>query len=155
MAALLHTAGKPDIVLGQHAGPFPAGTIGCHAGPALAATDALKAALHGKGAYGSRSEAAIEPVVMAVSTVMRLLTVVSREIAGGDSAVVSVGALNAGTKGNVIPDTAVLKPGIRTYDEAVRKTVPSAVKRIVEGKAAVPAPHGASTTSRSTPFPAW
>lgn len=134
---LFDTIGKPDIVLGQHVGPFPAGTIGCHAGPALAATDALKVTLHGKGAHGSRPEAAIDPVVMAASTVMRLQTVVSREIAGGDTAVVTVGALNAGTKDNVIPDTAVLQINIRTYDEAVRKTVLNAVKRIVEGEAAV------------------
>ncbi len=71
---------------------------------------------------------------MAASTVMRLQTIVSREIAGGDTA---VGALNAGTKDNVIPDTAELKLNIRTYSEDVRGTVLAAVRRIVEGEAAV------------------
>ncbi|TXS21941.1 amidohydrolase [Streptomyces sp. adm13(2018)] len=133
---LFDRTGKPDVVLGQHVGPFPAGSLGCHAGPALAATDALKVTLHGKGAHGSRPEAAIDPVVMAASTVMRLQTVVSREIAGSDTAVVTVGVLNAGTTQNVIPDTAELKLNIRTYTEEVRKTVLAAVRRIIEGEAA-------------------
>ncbi|MCX4681023.1 amidohydrolase [Streptomyces sp. NBC_01433] len=127
--------GTPDVVLGQHVGPFPAGTVGCHPGPALAAADALAVTMYGKGAHGSRPEAAIDPVVMAASTVMRLQTVVSREIAGGDTAVVTVGALNAGTKDNVIPDTAELKLNIRTYTDEVRARVLEAVKRIVRAEA--------------------
>lgn len=134
---LFDKVGTPDVVLGQHVGPFPAGSVGCHPGPALAATDALKVTLYGKGAHGSRPEAAIDPVVMAASTVMRLQTVVSREIPGGDTAVVTVGALNAGTKDNVIPDTAELKLNIRTYTPEVRATVLAAVKRIINGEAAV------------------
>ncbi|MFD8011144.1 amidohydrolase [Streptomyces sp. NPDC058955] len=133
---LFDRVGIPDVVLAQHVAPFPAGTVGCHAGPALAATDALKVTLYGKGAHGSRPEAAVDPVVMAAATVMRLQTVVSREIAGGDTAVVTVGALNAGTTDNVIPDTAELKLNIRTYTDAVRATVLAAVRRIIEGEAA-------------------
>ncbi|MEE1767567.1 MULTISPECIES: amidohydrolase [unclassified Streptomyces] len=129
--------GTPDIVLGQHVGPFPAGTVGCHPGPALAAADALRVTLYGRGAHASRPEASVDPVVMAASTVMRLQTVVSREIAGGETAVVTVGALNAGTKDNVIPDTAELKINIRTCTEKVRGTVLAAVKRIVEGESTV------------------
>lgn len=127
--------GTPDVVLGQHVGPFPAGTVGCHPGPALAAADALAVTMYGKGAHGSRPEAAIDPVVMAASTVMRLQTVVSREIAGGDTAVVTVGALNAGTKDNIIPDTAELRLNIRTYTDEVRARVLAAVKRIVRAEA--------------------
>lgn len=127
--------GTPDVVLGQHVGPFPAGTVGCHPGPALAAADALAVTMYGKGAHGSRPEAAIDPVVMAASTVMRLQTVVSREISGGDTAVVTVGALNAGTKDNIIPDTAELRLNIRTYTDGVRARVLEAVKRIVRAEA--------------------
>ncbi|MEU9321104.1 amidohydrolase [Streptomyces sp. NPDC048295] len=141
--------GTPDIVLGQHVGPFPAGTVGCHPGPALAATDALRVTLYGRGAHASRPEASVDPVVMAASTVMRLQTVVSREIAGGDTAVVTVGALNAGTKDNVIPDTAELKINIRTYTEEVRGTVLAAVKRIVEGESTVA---GATRTPEIEPI---
>jgi len=133
---LFDTVGIPDVVLGQHVGPFPAGTFGCHPGPALAATDALKVTLYGKGAHGSRPEVSVDPVVMAAATVMRLQTIVSREVAGHDMAVVTVGALNAGTTDNVIPDTAELKLNIRTYTDEVRESVLAAVRRIVAGEAA-------------------
>ncbi|MFI2312579.1 amidohydrolase [Streptomyces sp. CB00072] len=132
---LFDKAGTPDVVLGQHVAPIPTGMIGCHPGPALAATDALHVRMFGRGAHGSRPEAAIDPVVMAASTVMRLQTVVSREIAGGDTAVVTVGALNAGTKDNVIPDEAELKLNIRTYTPEVRATVLNAITRIVKAEA--------------------
>jgi hippurate hydrolase len=81
-------------------------------------------------------EASVDPVVMAAATVLRLQTIVSREIAATDSAVVTVGALQAGTKGNVIPDDAVLKVNIRTFDEAVRRRVLDAIERIVNAEAA-------------------
>ncbi|WUX64613.1 amidohydrolase [Streptomyces sp. NBC_01431] len=129
--------GTPDIVLGQHVAPFPAGMIGAHAGPAFAATDALKVVMYGRGAHGSRPEASVDPVVMAASTVLRLQTVVSREVPAGETAVVTVGALNAGTKDNIIPDEAELKLNIRTYKDEVRTKVLGAVERIVRGEAVV------------------
>ncbi|MEE1738819.1 amidohydrolase [Streptomyces sp. BE147] len=132
---LFDKVGTPDVVLGQHVAPLPTGMIGCHPGPALAATDALRVRMFGRGAHGSRPEMAIDPVVMAASTVMRLQTVVSREIAGGDTAVVTVGALNAGTKDNVIPDEAELKLNIRTYTPEVRTTVLESITRIVQAEA--------------------
>ncbi|MGW1136923.1 amidohydrolase [Streptomyces zhihengii] len=133
---LFEMAGTPDVVLGQHVAPIPTGTIACHPGPAMAATDAFRVRMFGRGAHGSRPESAIDPVVMAAATVMRLQTVVSREIAGGDTAVVTVGALNAGTKDNVIPDEAELKLNIRTYTPEVRATVLNAVTRIINAEAA-------------------
>ena len=62
-------------------------------------------------------QASIDPVVMAAATVLRLQTIVSREVAPTDAAVVTVGALQAGTKENVIPDEAVIKLNVRTFDE--------------------------------------
>ncbi|MFC8448160.1 amidohydrolase [Kitasatospora sp. NPDC057223] len=146
---LFATAGTPDIVLGQHVAPLPTGMIGCHPGPALAATDALRVRMFGRGAHGSRPEMAIDPVVMAAATVLRLQTVVSREIAGGDTAVVTVGALNAGTKDNVIPDEAELKLNIRTYTPEVRTTVLDSVTRIVNAEAAA---SGAPRAPEITPL---
>jgi hippurate hydrolase len=78
----------------------------------------------------------IDPVVMAASAVMRLQTVVSREVAMTDSAVVTVGTLQAGTNENVIPDHALLRLNVRTFKEAVRTRVLAAVKRILEAEAA-------------------
>ncbi|QQC91877.1 amidohydrolase [Streptomyces alfalfae] len=128
--------GTPDVVLGQHVAPLPAGMVGAHAGPAFAATDALRVRMFGKGGHGSRPEATVDPVVMAASTVMRLQTVVSREVAGGETAVVTVGALRAGAKHNVIPDEAELQLNIRTYTPEVRTRVLAAVERIIKGEAA-------------------
>ncbi|CAM5720640.1 Amidohydrolase OS=Streptomyces alboniger OX=132473 GN=CP975_32160 PE=4 SV=1 [Streptomyces alboniger] len=128
--------GTPDVVLGQHVAPLPAGMVGAHAGPAFAATDALRVRMFGKGGHGSRPEATVDPVVMAAATVMRLQTVVSREVAGGETAVVTVGALRAGTQHNVIPDEAELQLNIRTYTPGVRARVLAAVERIIRGEAA-------------------
>ncbi|MEU1707840.1 amidohydrolase [Streptomyces sp. NPDC005706] len=127
--------GTPGVVLGQHVMAIPAGTVACHPGLAFAATDALRVRMFGRGAHASMPEAAIDPVVMAASTVMRLQTVVSREIASRDRAVVTVGALQAGTKDNVIPDEAELQLNIRTYTSQVRAAVLGAVERIVRGEA--------------------
>ena len=124
----------PDVVLGQHVAPIPAGMLGLRSGPAFAATDALKVTLYGTGGHGSRPEATVDPVVMAASTVMRLQTLVSREVAGTDTAVLTVGALNAGTKANIIPDRAELLLSVRTYDEAVRKHLLEAIARIAQAE---------------------
>ncbi|MFG2259462.1 amidohydrolase [Streptomyces mirabilis] len=127
--------GTPDVVLGQHVMSMPAGTFACHPGLAFAAADALRVRLFGRGAHASMPEAAIDPVVMAAATVTRLQTVVSREIASMDRAVVTVGALQAGTKDNIIPDEAELQLNIRTYTPQVRKVVLDAVERIIRGEA--------------------
>lgn len=60
---------KPEIVLGQHVGPLPAGFIGHGAGPVMAASDTLDVTLHGRGAHGSRTEASVDPVLMAANIV--------------------------------------------------------------------------------------
>jgi metal-dependent amidase/aminoacylase/carboxypeptidase family protein len=68
--------------------------------------------------------------------VMRLQTIVSREVAAAEAAVVTVGALQAGTKENVIPDEAIIKLNVRTFDAGVRTRVLDAIERIVNAEAA-------------------
>jgi amidohydrolase len=126
---------KPDVVLGQHLMPAPAGSIGTRAGVITSAADSFEIRMFGRGAHGSMPEASIDPVVMAAATVLRLQTIVSREVAAAQSAVVTVGALQAGTKENVIPDEAIIKLNVRTFDEGVRAHVLDAIKRIVEAEA--------------------
>ena len=126
---------KPDVVLGQHVMPAPAGSIGTRSGVMTSAADSFEIRLFGRGAHGSMPEASIDPVVMAASTVMRLQAIVSREVAPAQSAVVTIGALQAGTKENVIPDEAVIKLNVRTFDEGVRTHVLDAIKRIVNAEA--------------------
>ncbi len=128
--------GAPDVVLGQHVAPLPAGLLGLTSGAAFAAADSLRVVLRGRGAHGSRPEASVDPVVMAAATVMRLQGIVSREIAGTDMAVLTVGAMRAGTWENVIPDEAELLLSVRTFDDAVRAKTLAAIERIVRAEAA-------------------
>jgi amidohydrolase len=125
---------KPDVVLGQHVMPQSAGIIASKSGVITSAGDSFQIRLFGRGAHGSMPQASIDPVVMAASTVLRLQTIVSREVAPSDAAVVTVGALQAGTKENVIPDEAVIKLNVRTFDEAVRQRVLDAITRIVNAE---------------------
>ena len=127
--------GTPDVGLGQHVGPAPAGWVLHRAGPIMAGADALKVTLHGQGGHGSAPETTVDPVVLAASTVLKLQTVVSRTVAATDVAVVTVGTMHAGTKENIIPDRAELGLSIRTFDPAVREKVLAAVERIVHGEA--------------------
>jgi len=126
---------KPDVVLGQHVMVGPAGAIGGRKGVITSAADSFQIRMFGRGAHGSMPQASIDPVIMAASTVLRLQTIVSREIAATDAAVVTIGSLQAGTKENVIPDEAIIKLNVRTFDEGVRKRVLAAIKRIVNAEA--------------------
>ena len=126
---------KPAVVLGQHVMVGPAGAVAGRAGAITSAADSLQIRLFGRGAHGSMPQASIDPVVMAAATVMRLQTVVSREVAAAESAVVTVGSLQAGTKENVIPDEAVIKLNVRTFDAGVRKRVLAAIERIANAEA--------------------
>jgi amidohydrolase len=125
---------KPDVILGQHVMPMSAGVIASRSGVVTSAGDSFQIRMFGRGAHGSMPQASVDPVVMAASTVLRLQTVVSREVAPSDAAVVTVGALQAGTKENVIPDEAVIKLNVRTFDEAVRQRVLGAIERIVNAE---------------------
>jgi amidohydrolase len=129
------TLPRPDVVLGQHVMPAPAGMIGVRSGVITSAADSFEIRMFGRGAHGSMPEASIDPVVMAAAVVLRLQTIVSREVSPTDSVVVTVGALLAGTKENVIPDDAVIKLNVRTFDEQVRTRVLDAIKRIVDAEA--------------------
>jgi hippurate hydrolase len=125
----------PDIVLGQHVTPLPAGTIGVRSGTQMAASDGLTVTLLGRGGHGSRPQATIDPVVMAAATVMRLQTIVSREVDPRDVAVVTVGSIHAGLKNNIIPAEAKLELSLRYPDDEARARVLEKVERIVRAEA--------------------
>ncbi|AWB95504.1 amidohydrolase [Agromyces badenianii] len=127
---------KPDIVLGQHVAPLPAGKIAGHAGASYAGSDSLRVRLVGKGAHGSMPQNSIDPVVMAASTVLRLQTIVSREIPSTDVAVLTVGSIHSGDAANVIPGEAELQLNIRSYSDRVRQHILDSVDRIAKGEAA-------------------
>ena len=149
---LLQRFPKPEVVLGQHVMVGPSGTVAGSAGPITSAADSLQIRLFGRGAHGSMPQASIDPVVMAAATVLRLQTIVSREVAATQAAVVTVGVLQAGEKENVIPDDALIKLNVRTFDAGVRRHVLDAITRIVNAEAAA---SGASRMPEITPIDSY
>jgi hippurate hydrolase len=133
---LLQRFPKPAVILGQHVMALPAGLVAGRPGTTTSAADSLQIRFFGRGAHGSMPEASIDPVVMAAAAVLRLQTIVSRQVAADEAAVVTIGVLQAGTKENVIPDEAIIKLNVRTFDEGVRNRVLSAIERIVDAEAA-------------------
>ena len=93
---------------------------------------------------------AVDPVVLCASIVLRLQTIVSRETQPGQFAVVTVGASNAGSKSNIIPDRGELLLNLRTYDTALRERIMAAIERIVRGECAAAGSPGASSTCGSS-----
>ncbi|MCK7624911.1 amidohydrolase [Streptomyces sp. RS10V-4] len=125
----------PDAVLAQHVAPFGAGLIAYCPGACMAAADSLRITFHGTGGHGSRPESTVDPVLMAAAFVQRVQSVVAREIAAKDQAVVTVGSFHAGDSANVIPDRAVVQLSVRSFDPHVRTAVLAAIDRIARAEA--------------------
>ncbi|HBO54622.1 MAG TPA: amidohydrolase [Janibacter terrae] len=127
---------RPDVALGQHVLPGPAGSVQVAPGPIMASCDDFRITLHGKGGHGSAPHTAIDPVVMAASLVMRLQTVVARQVSPRATAVVTVGRIAAGTKTNIIPAHAVIEGTVRTYDDEVARHCLEVIGRTARAEAA-------------------
>jgi len=112
--------------------PYPVGTIQVRPGPTMAAQDEFEATVHGKGGHGALPHAAIDPIVAAAQAVVALQAVVARHVDPVEPAVVTVGSLHAGTAANIIPDTAVLRGTLRSFDETVRKTLREGARRVLD-----------------------
>jgi hippurate hydrolase len=127
---------KPDAGVALHVGnQVPAGKVGVHSGYLLASADSIRVTIYGKGAHGALPETSIDPIVIAARTVIALQTIVSREVAPGQAAVVTVGYIHAGTKNNIIPDQAELGLTVRTYEPTIRKHVLASIDRIIKAEA--------------------
>jgi amidohydrolase len=124
----------PDVALSQHLLPGIAGTVGTCPGPFMSAEDGIAITVYGRGGHGALPQNTIDPVVLAAMIIVRLQTVVSREVTPGDTAIVTVGAVQAGARGSVIPDHAVLQLNMRSYSEPTRQRMLDAIKRIVRGE---------------------
>lgn len=127
---------RPDVALGQHVLPGPAGSVQVAAGPIMASCDDFRITLRGRGGHGSAPHTAIDPVVMAASLVVRLQTIVSRQVSPRATAVVTVGRIAAGTKTNIIPETAVVEGTVRTYDDEVARRCLDILHRTARAEAA-------------------
>ena len=129
-----HDVPQPDFVLGGHSMPMRAGRVSTRIGVFNSATDGLRATLYGRGGHSARPHTAVDPVILASSVVMKLQTIVSRQINPLDSAVVTVGSVQAGQSANVISDRAVLHINTRALSEDSRSQILSSVDKMVRAE---------------------
>ncbi|MFL5580177.1 MAG: M20 family metallopeptidase [Gemmatimonadaceae bacterium] len=115
---------------------FEVGRVVADAGPLAASSDSLLIELQGRGGHGARPQETADPVVGAAALVMALQTVVSRRVDPARPAVVTIGAINAGSAGNVIPERAELKGTLRATDAATRERLREEVRHVAESVAA-------------------
>ena len=120
---------KPEVIFGLHVSNGPHGYIGFAPGPAMAAASAWRVTINGVQSHGSRPWEGVDPIMTASQFINQVNTVVSRRVNIVDNpAVVSVGMIEAGTRNNIIPETASLMGTIRTFDPKLRKEIYSEIK---------------------------
>lgn len=125
---------RPDYALALHTNAtLPAGTIGYCPGYAMANVDMLDITVFGEGGHGAYPHTTKDPVVLAARLVMDLQTIVSREISPLEPAVVTVGSIHGGAKGNVIPNEVKLELTLRSYKMEVRNALIEKIERICKG----------------------
>jgi hippurate hydrolase len=133
---LYERTAMPDVLLGQHVMPGPAGVLLHRAGAVMAGARSVRIEIPGVGGHGSQPQLAVDPIVIGAAAVGRLQTIVSRELGPYTPAVVTVGAFHAGTRPNIIPDKAVLDASVRFFETAAGDQVLEAIERIVRAECA-------------------
>lgn len=131
---LYERTAMPDVIVGQHVAPARAGMLIHRAGALMAGAMNVRVEIAGVGGHGSQPQLTVDPIVIASSAVVRLQTIVSRELGPYIPAVVTVGAFHAGTRGNIIPDSAKLELSVRTFDAKTADRVLAAIERIVKAE---------------------
>lgn len=127
---------KPNYAIAIHDSPdYAAGTVAVAPGPALASSDAIEITVFGKSGHGAYPNHTIDPIVISARIILALQTIVSRETSPFDPAVVTVGSIHGGTRGNIIPDEVKLQLTIRSYRDDVREHTMSAIRRICDAEA--------------------
>ena len=129
-----HGCPIPDICLGQHVMPELTGRVLCKSGVFMSAADSFRITIFGRGGHGSMPHRTTDPVLIASHVVVRLQSIVSREVPPSESAVVTVGAVQAGTTENIIPDRAVVMVDIRSQSSMWRTRILESVRRIVRAE---------------------
>ena len=127
---------RPDFNLALHvSAELPAGKVGYIPGWAMANVDSMDITVKGVGGHGAYPHNTKDPIVMAAQLINSLQTIVSREIAPIEAAVVTVGSIHGGTKHNVIPSEVKLQLTLRSYTDEVRNQTISTIRRISNGLA--------------------
>ena len=129
--------GRPNYAVAIHDSPEAAGTVMWRFGATTTTRDTLDVTFLGRGGHGAMPHLTIDPVVMAARFVEDIQTVISREKDPVAFGVVTIGAMEAGSAANIIPDHAVLHGTVRTLDDAVRAKMLDGIRRTANGVAAI------------------
>jgi hippurate hydrolase len=125
-----------DAIFAMHNMPgLPAGHLVFRDGPTMASSDYATIRIQGQGGHGAMPHRANDPLVAAASIVMALQTIVSRNVDPQQTAVVTVGAFQAGKANNVIPDQALLELSVRALDPQVRRLLAQRIHTLVKAQA--------------------
>jgi len=128
---LYQRVGRPDFALALHViAKYPAGKIAFSDGLMYSSVDNVNIRVHGVGTHGATPQQGKDPVVIASQIVLALQTIVTREISPLEPALITVGAFNAGTAPNVIPDHADLQITVRANSETTRGALLNATARV-------------------------
>ena len=126
----------PEVIFGLHVGNGPHGYIGISSGPAMAAAGTYRIKIKGVQAHGSRPWDSIDPIMASAELIQNLNTIVSRRInIVNNPAVISVGIIRSGTRGNIIPEDSEIQGTIRTFDPKLREEIYDEIKQVAEGVA--------------------
>ena len=126
---------KPTHAIAFHDGPMPAGILGYTPGFALAAVDSVDVTVRGVGGHGAYPQTTRDPIVLSARIIEGLQTVVSREVDPQDAAVITVGAIHAGTKRNIISDEARLLLTVRSFRAETRPMLLQRIRDTARGQA--------------------
>jgi len=123
----------PGAIFGLHVWPEPVGTIAYRPGPFMAAADGLSLVVRGKQTHGAQPWGGVDPIVVTSQIVLGLQTIASRQIdVTKVPAIITVGSIHGGNRGNIIPDSVVLQGTVRSFDEAMRKDIQERIRRTAE-----------------------
>ena len=125
---------KPTAIFGLHVEPGPSGRVEVRSGAMFASSDALRIVVRGRQTHGAAPWRGVDPIVTAAQILLGLQTITSRQVdLTTGPAVVTIGSIQGGVRGNIIPDSVVMVGTIRTFDSAMRTDIQARVKRTAEG----------------------
>ncbi|HQV70040.1 MAG TPA: amidohydrolase [Thermoflexales bacterium] len=127
---------KPTRSLSMHvASNLEVGKIIMPDGPMMAAADAFSITVRGRGTHGASPHLGADPIYAAAQIITALQSIVSRQVDPVDTAVVTIGAIHAGTAGNVVPDVVEMSGTLRAFKEETSLFLRKRVQEVAEGVA--------------------
>lgn len=123
----------PGAIFGLHVWPMPVGTVGYRSGPAMASSDRLTLTVTGKQTHGALPWGGVDPIVVSAQIIVGLQTIVSRQLDISHlPAVVTIGNIHGGTRGNIIPDSVRMEGTMRSFDEGMRRDLQRRIRLTAE-----------------------